>query len=94
MAPLSNVGIDAPLISGDNFYGQTISLWLSNNNGLNQNFDSCQCLYRRKVLKHPIYFGPKAPKGKDSNWIETVLGKVGTSFLNLYGVPDPCFDWT
>jgi hypothetical protein len=32
---LSNVGRDATLISGDDFYGQTIALWLFNNNGLN-----------------------------------------------------------
>jgi len=33
-----------------------------------------------------LYFGPKAPKGKEANWIQTVPGK------GWYGPLDPWFD--
>jgi hypothetical protein len=26
-----------------------------------------------------LYFGPKAPKGKEANWIQTVLNRAGIS---------------
>lgn len=41
-----------------------------------------------------LYFGPKAPAGKDSNWIETVPGKGWFSLLRLYGPLEPWFDKT
>lgn len=39
-----------------------------------------------------IYFGPKAPVGKESNWIQTVPGKGYTVILRLYGPLEPWFD--
>ena len=39
-----------------------------------------------------IYFGPKAPKGKESNWIETVPNKSWFPILRLYGPLEPWFD--
>jgi len=32
-----------------------------------------------------IYLGPKAPKGKESNWLATVPGKGYFAILRLYG---------
>ncbi len=41
-----------------------------------------------------IYFGPRAPEGKESNWIETVPGKSWFVLLRLYGPLEPWFDKT
>jgi len=41
-----------------------------------------------------LYFGPKPPKGKESNWTETVPGKAWFVLLRLYGPLDPWFDKT
>jgi hypothetical protein len=39
-----------------------------------------------------VYFGPKAPEGKEGNWIETVPGKGWFLILRLYGPLEPWFD--
>jgi len=39
-----------------------------------------------------LYFGPKAPKGKERNWIETVPQKSWFPILRLYGPLEPWFD--
>ena len=41
-----------------------------------------------------IYFGPEAPKGKESNWIQTVPGKGWNTILRLYGPLEPWYDKT
>jgi len=41
-----------------------------------------------------LYFGPKAPKGKENNWVQTVPGKGWFVLLRLYGPLDPWFDKT
>jgi hypothetical protein len=41
-----------------------------------------------------VYFGPKAPAGKESNWIQTVPGKGWFTILRLYGALEPWFDKT
>lgn len=41
-----------------------------------------------------IYFGPSAPDGKESNWIETVPGKSWFVILRLYGPLEPWFEKT
>jgi hypothetical protein len=41
-----------------------------------------------------IYFGPGAPAGKESNWIQTVPGKGWFTILRLYGALEPWFDKT
>ena len=41
-----------------------------------------------------IYFGPKAPAGKENNWIQTVPGKGWFVILRLYGPLDSWFDQT
>jgi len=39
-----------------------------------------------------LYFGPKAPQGRENNWIETVPGKSWFPILRLYGPLEPWFD--
>ena len=41
-----------------------------------------------------LYFGPKAPAGKEANWIQTVPGKGWFAYLRLYGPLEPWFDKT
>jgi hypothetical protein len=41
-----------------------------------------------------LYFAPKAPEGKESNWIQTVRGKGWYPILRLYGPLQPWFDKT
>jgi len=41
-----------------------------------------------------LYFGPKPPRGKEQNWIETVSNKSWFPILRLYGPLDPWFDKT
>lgn len=41
-----------------------------------------------------LYFGPEAPEGKESNWIQTVPGKGFYAILRLYGPLEPWFDKT
>ena len=39
-----------------------------------------------------LYFGPRAPKGKKANWIQTVPGKGWFTLLRLYGPLESWFD--
>ena len=39
-----------------------------------------------------LYFGPKAPAGKQSNWIQTIPGKSWFALFRLYGPLKPWFD--
>jgi hypothetical protein len=41
-----------------------------------------------------VYFGPKAPAGKENNWIQTVPGKGWNTLFRLYGPLEPWFDKT
>ncbi len=41
-----------------------------------------------------LYFGPSAPAGKESNWVETVPGKSWFPILRIYGPLEPWFDQT
>ena len=50
----------------------------------------------KDLIKNPdgsidLYFGPEAPSGKQSNWIQTVAGKGWFGILRLYGPLDPWF---
>jgi hypothetical protein len=49
-----------------------------------------------KLSKNPdgsydIYFGPKAPKGSENNWVETIPGKSWFTMFRIYG---PTKAWT
>jgi len=39
-----------------------------------------------------LYFGPKAPKGFDKNWVPTVAGKAWFPYFRLYGPTEAHFD--
>ena len=39
-----------------------------------------------------IYFAPEAPKGKESNWIQTIPGKSWFIILRMYGPLEPWLD--
>ena len=41
-----------------------------------------------------VYFGPKAPPGKESNWVQTWPGKGWNVIMRLYGPLQPFFDKT
>jgi hypothetical protein len=41
-----------------------------------------------------VYFGPKAPAGKENNWVQTAPGKGWNTLLRLYGPLQPWFDKT
>ena len=43
---------------------------------------------------YDVYFGPKAPKGMENNWIQTIPGKGWNMLFRLYGPLDPWFDKT
>lgn len=56
----------------------------SNKDGLAQNEDG----------SYDIYIGPKAPAGKENNWIQTIPGKGWNTIFRLYGPLEPWFDKT
>lgn len=39
-----------------------------------------------------VYFGPKAPPGKEMNWVQTIPGKGWNTLLRLYGPQESWFD--
>jgi hypothetical protein len=41
---------------------------------------------------YTVWFGPEAPAGHQSNWIQTVAGKSWFPMLRLYGPLEPWFD--
>jgi len=51
-------------------------------------------LKANKDGSYDIYFAPKAPKGKESNWIQTVPKKSWFIILRMYGPLEPWLDKT
>ena len=43
---------------------------------------------------YDIYFGPQAPEGKVSNWVQTLPGKGWSVILRFYGPLQAWFDQT
>ena len=41
-----------------------------------------------------LYFGPEAPEGKKSNWVQTVPGRGWFTILRVYSPLQPWFDKT
>jgi hypothetical protein len=41
-----------------------------------------------------VYFAPKAPAGKENNWIQTAPDKSWNTLLRMYGPLEPWFDKT
>ena len=42
--------------------------------------------------KVDLYFGPKAPPGKEDRWIQTIPGKGWFTYFRIYGPQKPAFD--
>jgi len=43
---------------------------------------------------YDLYFGPQAPEGKESNWLQTVPGKSWFTILRMYGPLEPWINKT
>ena len=43
---------------------------------------------------YTVWFAPKAPAGKESNWVQTMPGKSFNVVVRLYGPLQPWFDRT
>jgi hypothetical protein len=43
---------------------------------------------------YDLCFGPTAPDGKESNWVEIIPGRSWFQFFRLYGTLRPWFDQT
>ncbi len=56
----------------------------SQNRGLQKNADGSV----------DVFFGPQAPAGKESNWVQTVPGQTWFTILRLYGPLEPWFKRT
>lgn len=41
-----------------------------------------------------VYFGPKAPAGMETNWVQTIPGQGWNTVLRMYGALQPWFDKT
>jgi len=41
-----------------------------------------------------LYYGPTAPEGKESNWVQTIPGRHWFSYFRFYGPLEPYFDRT
>ena len=49
---------------------------------------------KNKDGSYDLYFGPKAPAGKENNWLQTVPGKSWFSILRMYGPLEPWINKT
>ena len=43
---------------------------------------------------YDVYFGPKAPKGQENNWVQSVPGKSWSVIFRLYGPLDAWYEKT
>jgi hypothetical protein len=43
---------------------------------------------------HDLYFGPVAPEGHETNWVETIPGRSWFQLFRIYGPLQPWFDQT
>lgn len=41
-----------------------------------------------------LYFGPKAPRRQEGQWIKTIPRKVWFTYFRIYGPDQPAFDGT
>jgi hypothetical protein len=71
--------IDTRALLRNEMQGAEVS---SNSKGLQKNSDGSV----------DVYFGPKAPSGKDSNWVQTVPGKFWFPYFRLYAPTQAYFD--
>jgi hypothetical protein len=46
-------------------------------------------MIRNSDGSYDVYFGPKAPKGQENNWVQTIPGKGWNMIFRLYGPLEP-----
>jgi len=51
-------------------------------------YSSCKKLLVNKDGSVDVWFGPKAPAGKEHNWIKTIPGKEWNMILRLYEISE------
>jgi len=51
-------------------------------------------MIQNKDGSYDIYFGPKAPKGQENNWVQTVPRRGWNMLFRLYGPLEPWFEKT
>ena len=49
-------------------------------------------LVKNEDGSYDIYFGPKAPSGKEANWLQTVPNKGWNMLWRIYGPTKPWYD--
>ena len=80
-------------------YSENTRCFINNKDNNNQ-LRSCAINSRMKDLQYnddgsiDLYVGPKAPEGKESNWIETPDGEGWFPLFRFYGTQQPFFDKT
>ena len=72
---------------------QTRSMLQTDQDFPNKNSQKDKLVYN-KDGSVDLYFGPKAPKGKEANWIQTVPGKAWFVLFRTYGPLEPWFNKT
>ncbi len=72
---------------------QTRSMLQTDQKYPNKNSQKDKLIYN-KDGSVDLYFGPKAPKGKEANWIQTVPGKAWFVLFRTYGPLKPWFNKT
>ena len=55
-------------------------------------FSSCKKLIFNKDGSVDVWFGPKAPLGRENNWVKTIPGKYWNMILRLYYPMESWFD--
>lgn len=79
-----------------NFWSITIydsaTRCLIDNSQRNADLSSCKDLLKNADGSVDLYFGPKAPAGKEKNWVQTLAGKHWFTYMRFYGPTTAYFD--
>jgi len=88
-----NVPANPPAV---NFWSVTIydsaTRCLIDNPQKNADLSSRKDLIKNKDGSVDLYFGPKAPAGKEKNWVQTLPGKHWFTYMRFYGPTRAYFD--
>lgn len=88
-----NIPANPPAV---NFWSITIydsaTRCLIDNPQKNADLSSRKDLIKNKDGSVDLYFGPKAPAGKEKNWVQTLPGKHWFTYMRFYGPTTAYFD--
>lgn len=88
-----NVPANPPAV---NFWSITVydsaTRCLIDNPQKNADLSSRKDLIKNKDGSVDLYFGPKAPAGKEKNWVQTLPGKHWFTYMRFYGPTKAYFD--